>query len=373
MGTLIREGKIRHWGVSNFRGWRIAEIVRLCDLAGVPRPIAGQPYYNAVNRMPEVEYLPLCAHHGIGVVPYSPLARGVLTGKYQPESASRSDDARRAQRQTHDDDRIPRGIDGHRADDQSTCGVAWTHGDRVCAQLGAGESDRQLGDRRTEHAGAFAELCQPRPTKVSTAEDEALARRSRRARPSVDARLHRSALSGDWAARSRCDESWLARLGKRRELRLSVRLPSGANSTCCSWARGSRSKLSAGAMFFGLHRGHRLRAGEKLALAWLRWRCPGLRRGHPQYAVPGPAASDLSGLAVDRHQAAAVGGGASRHGRQCRRLCHRDRARRYRVGATTAYRSGSGAWPEAVARFSASSFSSPLCGPCSPRWAASSS
>jgi len=85
MGTLIREGKIRHWGVSNFRGWRIAEIVRLCDLAGVARPVVGQPYYNAVNRMPEVEYLPVCAHHGIGVVPYSPLARGVLTGKYRPD------------------------------------------------------------------------------------------------------------------------------------------------------------------------------------------------------------------------------------------------------------------------------------------------
>jgi aryl-alcohol dehydrogenase (NADP+) len=85
MGTLIREGKIRYWGVSNFRGWRIAEFVRLCDLAGVPRPIAAQPYYNAVNRMPEVEYLPACAHYGIGVVPYSPLARGVLTGKYQPK------------------------------------------------------------------------------------------------------------------------------------------------------------------------------------------------------------------------------------------------------------------------------------------------
>jgi aryl-alcohol dehydrogenase-like predicted oxidoreductase len=84
MGALIRQGKIRHWGVSNFRGWRIAEFVRLCDIAGVPRPIAGQPYYNAVNRMPEVEYLPVCEHHGIGVVPYSPLARGILTGKYRP-------------------------------------------------------------------------------------------------------------------------------------------------------------------------------------------------------------------------------------------------------------------------------------------------
>jgi len=87
VGALIRAGKIRHWGVSNFRAWRIAEIVRLCQIAGVPRPIAGQPYYNAVNRMPEVEYLPVCAHHGIGVVPYSPLARGVLTGKYRPGAA----------------------------------------------------------------------------------------------------------------------------------------------------------------------------------------------------------------------------------------------------------------------------------------------
>ena len=86
MATLMRQGKIRHWGVSNFRAWRIAELIRICDLAGAPRPIAGQPYYNAVNRMPEVEYLPLCAHHGLGVVPYSPLARGVLTGKYRPKA-----------------------------------------------------------------------------------------------------------------------------------------------------------------------------------------------------------------------------------------------------------------------------------------------
>jgi aryl-alcohol dehydrogenase-like predicted oxidoreductase len=39
-----------------------------------------QPYYNAMNRMPEVEHLPACAYYGLGVVPYSPLARGVLTG-----------------------------------------------------------------------------------------------------------------------------------------------------------------------------------------------------------------------------------------------------------------------------------------------------
>lgn len=91
MGALISAGKIRYWGVSNFRGWRIAEIMRLCGLANVPPPVAGQPYYNAMNRLPEIEYLPACAHYGIGVVPYSPLARGILTGKYTPGSGPAAD------------------------------------------------------------------------------------------------------------------------------------------------------------------------------------------------------------------------------------------------------------------------------------------
>lgn len=84
MGDLVRMGKIRAWGVSNFRGWRIAEMVRLADSLGMPRPAVCQPYYNLLNRMPEVEVLPACAHYGIGVASYSPAARGVLTGKYVP-------------------------------------------------------------------------------------------------------------------------------------------------------------------------------------------------------------------------------------------------------------------------------------------------
>jgi aryl-alcohol dehydrogenase (NADP+) len=87
MGDIIRSGKARYFGLSNFRGWRIAEIVRLCEKLNVPRPVVCQPYYNAMNRQPEVEILPACRHYGIGVVPYSPLARGVLTGKYKPNEA----------------------------------------------------------------------------------------------------------------------------------------------------------------------------------------------------------------------------------------------------------------------------------------------
>ena len=89
--TLIRHGKIRYWGVSNFRGWRIAEIMRVAGELGMPGPVVCQPYYNLLNRMPEVEILPACAHYGIGVTPYSPVARGVLTGKYAPGQAPAGD------------------------------------------------------------------------------------------------------------------------------------------------------------------------------------------------------------------------------------------------------------------------------------------
>ena len=82
--ALLRNGKIRYWGVSNFRGWRIAEVMRVVAALNMPGPVVCQPYYNLLNRMPEVEILPACAHYGIGVVPYSPIARGVLTGKYAP-------------------------------------------------------------------------------------------------------------------------------------------------------------------------------------------------------------------------------------------------------------------------------------------------
>jgi aryl-alcohol dehydrogenase-like predicted oxidoreductase len=84
IGDLIRAGKIRYFGVSNFRAWRIAEIVNECEAQGVPAPVVCQPYYNLLNRMPEIEVLPACDHYGIGVAPYSPIARGVLTGKYAP-------------------------------------------------------------------------------------------------------------------------------------------------------------------------------------------------------------------------------------------------------------------------------------------------
>jgi aryl-alcohol dehydrogenase (NADP+) len=92
-GNLVRQGKIRHWALSNVRGWQIAHICHLCRQLNEPEPVALQPYYNLMNRQPEVEVLPAARAYGLGVVPYSPVARGVLTGKYRlneaPEPGSR--------------------------------------------------------------------------------------------------------------------------------------------------------------------------------------------------------------------------------------------------------------------------------------------
>lgn len=91
---LVRAGDILHLGLSNYPSWRVAEVVHLCRELGLSRPIACQPYYHMFTRSPEEELLPACAHYGLGVVSYSPLARGVLSGKYsadiEPPAESRA-------------------------------------------------------------------------------------------------------------------------------------------------------------------------------------------------------------------------------------------------------------------------------------------
>ncbi|HEY5831214.1 MAG TPA: aldo/keto reductase, partial [Hyphomicrobiaceae bacterium] len=96
-GDLIRQGKIREWALSNVRAWHIPHVVHLCRQLGVPPPVALQPYYNLMNRQPEVELLPAARTFGLGAVPYSPIARGVLAGKYKVNQ--KADPGSRAGRQ----------------------------------------------------------------------------------------------------------------------------------------------------------------------------------------------------------------------------------------------------------------------------------
>jgi aryl-alcohol dehydrogenase-like predicted oxidoreductase len=83
MAALVRAGKIRYWGMSNSPVWYIARLVTMAQLRGLPGPIALQYYYSLANRDIEAEFVPLAAECGMGIVPWSPLAFGLLTGKYE--------------------------------------------------------------------------------------------------------------------------------------------------------------------------------------------------------------------------------------------------------------------------------------------------
>jgi aryl-alcohol dehydrogenase-like predicted oxidoreductase len=79
---LVRSGRVRYLACSNYRAWEVVQLVELARSHGWQPMMAVQPVYNAANRDIEVELLPMTEAYGLGVVSYSPLARGVLTGKY---------------------------------------------------------------------------------------------------------------------------------------------------------------------------------------------------------------------------------------------------------------------------------------------------
>jgi len=84
---LVRQGKIHYVGVSEWTAEQIAEALRVADDMGFDRIVSNQPQYNLLWRVIEAEVVPLCAEQGISQVVFSPLAQGVLTGKYRPGAA----------------------------------------------------------------------------------------------------------------------------------------------------------------------------------------------------------------------------------------------------------------------------------------------
>ncbi len=91
MDDMVRSGRVRYIACSNYRAWRLCEALWTSDKLNLNRFCCVQPLYNIVNRDVEYELLPLCREHKIGVVSYSPLARGILTGKYKPGAEVPSD------------------------------------------------------------------------------------------------------------------------------------------------------------------------------------------------------------------------------------------------------------------------------------------
>jgi len=82
---LVTAGKVRYIGVSNFKAWQVMKALSRSDAAGWVRFVASQYQYSLVVRDIESEFVDLCLAEGVGLVPWSPLGGGFLTGKYRPE------------------------------------------------------------------------------------------------------------------------------------------------------------------------------------------------------------------------------------------------------------------------------------------------
>jgi aryl-alcohol dehydrogenase-like predicted oxidoreductase len=98
MNLLVSQGKVRYIGASSGPSWRLMKALGLADLHGLPRFVSMQNHYNLVYREEEREMLPLCAAEGIAVLPWSPLARGLLAG-----TRPRPDDRTATPRASSDD------------------------------------------------------------------------------------------------------------------------------------------------------------------------------------------------------------------------------------------------------------------------------
>lgn len=86
MDDLVRCGKVRYIGVSNHAAWKIARAIGRSELLGIARFVSVQPRYSLLFREMERDLLPMCAEEGLAVIPYNPLAGGLLTGKHKQDA-----------------------------------------------------------------------------------------------------------------------------------------------------------------------------------------------------------------------------------------------------------------------------------------------
>jgi aryl-alcohol dehydrogenase-like predicted oxidoreductase len=83
LSDLVHEGKVRYIGSSNLRAWQVSDADWIARTRGLERFVSAQNQYSLLDRGVEADLVPACRHHGVGVLPYFPLASGLLTGKYR--------------------------------------------------------------------------------------------------------------------------------------------------------------------------------------------------------------------------------------------------------------------------------------------------
>lgn len=116
MNSLVEDGLVRYVGISNFRGWQFEKALMLCRSRGWHEPVCLQPHYNIIVRATEYELLPMAQTEGISVIPWSPLAGGILSGKYKdgvmnaPPGTRIGDSKDKQYYRKHDSDRVKQTI-----------------------------------------------------------------------------------------------------------------------------------------------------------------------------------------------------------------------------------------------------------------------
>lgn len=95
LDDMVSSGKVRYIGASNYAAWEMMKALGISELRGYARYVSTQTSYSLADRTPELELVPLCLDQGVGIIPYFPLAGGILTGKYsegeRTPSGSRAD------------------------------------------------------------------------------------------------------------------------------------------------------------------------------------------------------------------------------------------------------------------------------------------
>lgn len=96
MDDLVQQGKVRYLGCSNYAAWQLVHALSICRHQGLAPWVATQPRWNLIDGLADPHLLPACRQFGVGIIPYTPLASGILTGKYrlgqQPPKGTRAGD-----------------------------------------------------------------------------------------------------------------------------------------------------------------------------------------------------------------------------------------------------------------------------------------